>query len=278
MTVTLKDVFNRVSWDQLLNTLTVRLIERQHRYIFKNVYKYVRALEPIPSDFVLIFKRHVHDNGLVSIDIAGRLRSAPVGSSDDLYDMILVRWAEWLGSEISAESFAVRDADIVAASVYDMSFLGSSEAAIKRRNIGGVRGPRVFLSHASEDKDLARPLASEMEECGLEVWFDESELMPGDSLRKKIAQGISKTHAAVVVLSPSFFKKPWTERELSGIVSMETTRQLLIIPIWHGVTLKQVARYDPSLADRFALSSSALSIEQIASSINEVVRARAKPR
>jgi TIR domain len=51
----------------------------------------------------------------------------------------------------------------------------------------------VFISHASEDKDeVVRPLAYELQERGLRVWFDESELRIGDSLRRKIDQGIAQ--------------------------------------------------------------------------------------
>ena len=40
----------------------------------------------------------------------------------------------------------------------------------------------VFISHASEDKDeIARPLADELIRRGLKVWFDEYELVLGDS-------------------------------------------------------------------------------------------------
>ena len=40
----------------------------------------------------------------------------------------------------------------------------------------------VFISHATEDKDFAGPLAHELRSAGLRVWFDEFELGLGDSL------------------------------------------------------------------------------------------------
>ncbi len=50
----------------------------------------------------------------------------------------------------------------------------------------------VFISHASEDKDeVVRPLATALQRSGLKVWYDEFELRIGDSLRRKIDQGLA---------------------------------------------------------------------------------------
>ena len=66
----------------------------------------------------------------------------------------------------------------------------------------------VFISHASEDKDgVVRPLAIALKEKGISVWYDEFELKIGDSLRRKIDQGLSKSKFGIVVISRSFIKK-----------------------------------------------------------------------
>lgn len=66
----------------------------------------------------------------------------------------------------------------------------------------------VFISHASEDKDsVVRPLALALKEKGVNVWYDEFELKIGDSLRRKIDQGLSKSKFGIVVISRSFIKK-----------------------------------------------------------------------
>ncbi len=63
----------------------------------------------------------------------------------------------------------------------------------------------VFLSHASEDKDeIARPLAMMLQERGLKVWYDETELKIGDNLVKKISAGISASRFGILILSNSF--------------------------------------------------------------------------
>lgn len=66
----------------------------------------------------------------------------------------------------------------------------------------------VFISHASEDKDcVVRPLAHALRIKGLNVWYDEFELKIGDSLRRKIDQGLSRSRFGIVVISRSFIKK-----------------------------------------------------------------------
>lgn len=74
----------------------------------------------------------------------------------------------------------------------------------------------VFISHASEDKDdVARPLASLLQEFGLRVWFDEFEFRIGDNLISKLNAGIDESRSGILILSNDFFGKNWTEVEPS---------------------------------------------------------------
>ncbi len=44
----------------------------------------------------------------------------------------------------------------------------------------------VFLSHSAKDKAVVRPLAEQLPQDGLKVWFDERVLKPGDKIPAKI--------------------------------------------------------------------------------------------
>ncbi len=66
----------------------------------------------------------------------------------------------------------------------------------------------VFISHASEDKaDVALPLRDALVALGVTVWLDKTELRIGDSLRRKIDEGIRSSRFGVVVLSKHFLRR-----------------------------------------------------------------------
>lgn len=112
----------------------------------------------------------------------------------------------------------------------------------------------VFISHASEDKEaIARPLYEALKACGLSVWFDEAELTLGDSLRRKIDDGLARCRYGIVILSPRFLEKEWPQRELDGLVARETASgQKALLPVWHDLDKQTLLCYSPALADRLA--------------------------
>ncbi|MBA2617677.1 MAG: TIR domain-containing protein [Rubrobacter sp.] len=131
----------------------------------------------------------------------------------------------------------------------------------------------VFISHASQDKeDFVEPLAGLLSEMGLRVWYDDFVLKVGDSLRQSIDRGITNSEYGLVVLSPHFFAKRWTERELDGLTAREVAgRRKLILPIWHNVGYEDVLEYSPTLADKLALDTGKMSLEEIAEALAEVL-------
>jgi DNA-binding CsgD family transcriptional regulator len=115
----------------------------------------------------------------------------------------------------------------------------------------------VFISHASEDKAVARPLARALAAAGVRVWYDEDVLQIGDSLSEVIDAGLARSNFGIVVLSRHFMAKPWPRRELRGLVAREVQGQKAILPVWHGVSASEVAEFSPPLADAFAVSTDA---------------------
>jgi hypothetical protein len=131
----------------------------------------------------------------------------------------------------------------------------------------------LFLAHASEDKPrVAVRLARELERFGLSVWFDEFELRVGDNLVSKIDEGLAAAERGVVILSPHFFAKKWTNREYQGLIAKEMSGGPAVIPVWHEVGYEDVVKASPSLAAVFAADTSNFSIPSIAFQIAESVR------
>ena len=131
----------------------------------------------------------------------------------------------------------------------------------------------VFISHVSEDKEkVAIPLREALVELGVSVWLDKTELVVGDSLRRKIDQGIRSSRFGIVVLSTQFFAKGWTNHELDGLVTKTIAGEQPLLPIWHGITGEEVRAYSPSLADRVALSTESMAIDEMASHIATLIK------
>ena len=138
---------------------------------------------------------------------------------------------------------------------------------------GGEKQYDVFISHASEDKDeIVRELAEALQAAELSVWYDDFELKIGSSLRRSIDKGLANSRFGIVVLSPSFLAKGWTNYELDGLVTRANSGEQILLPIWHKLTKKEVMSYSPSLADKLARSTATHTVEEIAREIVEVIR------
>ncbi len=131
----------------------------------------------------------------------------------------------------------------------------------------------VFISHATEDKDeIVRPLAKALIDQSLRVWYDELELRIGDSLRRKIDEGLARSQFGIVVLSQAFFEKNWPQYELDGLVTREMTEGRVILPLWHRITKEEIISHSPSLADKIARNTSNSTIAEIAQEIADVIQ------
>jgi TIR domain-containing protein len=71
----------------------------------------------------------------------------------------------------------------------------------------------VFLSHSSKDKAVVRKLAKRLKADGVDVWFDESELKPGDSIPHKIEKALEQSRVLVLCMSSHAFGSDWAQLE-----------------------------------------------------------------
>jgi hypothetical protein len=106
---------------------------------------------------------------------------------------------------------------------------------------------------------------------GYKIWYDEFQLKIGDSLRKKIDEGLKLSKYGIGVLSRDFFRKNWTEYELNGLVAREMNGVKVILPIWHNVTRDEVLSFSPTLADKVALNTAIYSLQEIATELGKLI-------
>ncbi|MGI5107896.1 TIR domain-containing protein [Treponema socranskii] len=125
----------------------------------------------------------------------------------------------------------------------------------------------VFVSHAWEDKES---FVDEFVQClcdrKIKVWYDKTQIKWGDSMRARIDAGLQKSKFGVVVLSPDYISegKYWTKAELDGLFQLESVNGKMLLPIWHNLTKKQVMDFSPTLACKLAMTTAAMTADEIA--------------
>jgi hypothetical protein len=77
---------------------------------------------------------------------------------------------------------------------------------------------KIFLSYGSEDREIAREVAATLRASGHRVFFDRTELSPGDEFHAEIARQLQLSDAIIFLLSPSMLEAgryPLSEIELA---------------------------------------------------------------
>lgn len=93
--------------------------------------------------------------------------------------------------------------------------------------------PKVFISHASEDKErFVLEFATKLRNSGIDAWLDKWEMLPGDSLVEKIfEEGLKEAQAVIIVLSNYSVNKPWVKEELNTSIVNKIAKGTRIIPV-----------------------------------------------
>jgi len=134
-------------------------------------------------------------------------------------------------------------------------------------------GYDVFICHASDDKKtFVKKLAEGLLKRNLKVWYDDFTFKIGDSLRKKIDQGLANSRYGIVVLSRSFFSKEWPQKELDGLTAREIEGKKVILPVWHNINKEEVLKFSPTLAGLYAGNSNKESVQEIVDKLVEAMK------
>lgn len=132
----------------------------------------------------------------------------------------------------------------------------------------------VFVSHAWEDKDdFVDEFVDELRTHGIKVWYDTSEIKWGDSMRKRIDDGLRKSRFGIVVLSPNYIRegKYWTKAELDGLFQLDSISGKVLLPIWHNLTKKEVMDYSPIIASKLAMNTASMTPKEIADELKKLL-------
>ncbi|HIE4562078.1 TPA: toll/interleukin-1 receptor domain-containing protein [Stenotrophomonas maltophilia] len=131
--------------------------------------------------------------------------------------------------------------------------------------------PEVFLSFGWEDRDLAGRIAYALQRHGISTWWSEWEIKAGDSLRRKIDQGIGGCTHFIVLLTPTSINRPWVQEEMDAGFVQKVGRGATFIGLRHGL---EASRLPPLLAGSLSpeIDQDLTQIQQLINDIHGVSR------
>ena len=90
----------------------------------------------------------------------------------------------------------------------------------------------VFLSHNASDKPTALRLAAQLRLVGTDVWLDDWEVKPGDSIPGKVNEALAVVDTVVVLWSEDAAASRWVGAELDTALARRLAEDdLRVIPI-----------------------------------------------
>lgn len=94
----------------------------------------------------------------------------------------------------------------------------------------------IFLSHSSKDKKpFIDWLYGKLRSADLIVWYDKYEILVGDSIIQKIAEGLNGSEFLIVVISQWAVKSNWVKEELEHrILEQIEGQKVTVLPIALG--------------------------------------------
>lgn len=110
---------------------------------------------------------------------------------------------------------------------------------------------KVFLSWATEDREVVSRLAEALLAEGIDVWWAPWEIRAGESIRQRIEAGLAECSHFLVLLSPVSITKPWVNAEIDAGFVLALERQAKLLPVRIGL---QPADIPPLLRGRLAPS------------------------
>lgn len=87
---------------------------------------------------------------------------------------------------------------------------------------------KVFLSYSHKDSELAKQIANELYENGLEVWNSETEILPGDNWAEKVSDALKDSNAMVVLITPESLESRTVQREIEFALGNNSYNNRLI--------------------------------------------------
>ncbi|MEB2282572.1 toll/interleukin-1 receptor domain-containing protein [Lysinibacillus xylanilyticus] len=131
----------------------------------------------------------------------------------------------------------------------------------------------VFLSHSSLDKDIfVSEFSEKLSNKGLKVFEDVKVFKIGQSQTDMMNMGILNSRFVVIFLSKNFIESGWSQYEFKSFLNREINeKRVIILPIWHEVSVDEVRQYNPYIVDKYAFNTSKQTLDEMVNQIHQVV-------
>jgi hypothetical protein len=105
----------------------------------------------------------------------------------------------------------------------------ASEGAEKPERLG--RSHDLFISYSHVDEEWVQHLSDSLHLRGVDVWLDQEAIDPGAEFPAWIEQGIQKSRAFGIVITPASMHSQWVRRELGIATQLYQQHRIRLIPI-----------------------------------------------
>ena len=109
----------------------------------------------------------------------------------------------------------------------------------------------VFISHANANKgEFVNALKAALQRLNINIWYDANKIDWGDNWKLQIKNGLDKCRFGIVVISPEFLGREWTDKELNELLQRQNgTGQKVVLPLLYNITVEKMKEQYPQLTD-----------------------------
>lgn len=86
-----------------------------------------------------------------------------------------------------------------------------------------TENPKVFISHAWEDKNFVRRLEDKLRTTDSDIWVDHSDVRGGDRISKRVSDALEWCNTLLLVWSRTASESKWVELEWNAAVNLQKT-------------------------------------------------------
>ncbi|MFT5196077.1 MAG: sulfatase activating formylglycine-generating enzyme [Cellvibrionaceae bacterium] len=92
---------------------------------------------------------------------------------------------------------------------------------------------QIFLSHSSEDAELANELADALRKHGWELWMAPDSILPGEKWAEAINRGLEESGTFLLLMTRAVLQSRWVKSETNFAIEMEHKGEMSFIPLAH---------------------------------------------